>query len=224
MLIKGQNLSKSFSQAGKEISVLNHLGFEIEEGETVAVVGRSGSGKSTFLSLVSGLDQADSGEIFWRGERLVMEKETSLTEWRQKNVGIIFQQFHLLPHLNALENVMLPYEIMGENQKEDQARELLGMVGLGDRADHRPGELSGGEKQRVAIARALMTKPPLILADEPSGSLDEETGLKVMNLIFDLVSEFKMTMMLVTHSPFWADKCQRKLTLIGGQLHQETHS
>jgi putative ABC transport system ATP-binding protein len=191
---------------------------EIKSGEIVAVVGQSGSGKSTLLSLLAGLDRPEEGHIIIRGQDIVSLSEQQMTSFRAKNIGIVFQHFHLMPHLTALENVMLPLEILGEEQIEARAREILGLMGLGHREEHFPSQLSGGESQRVAIARALVVQPQFLLADEPSGSLDSETGEKVMDVFFDVVRQKKMTTVLVTHSEPLARRCDRILTLKNGLL------
>jgi putative ABC transport system ATP-binding protein len=213
-----QNIHKNYSQGTSEIQVLKGLMAEIKSGEIVAVVGQSGSGKSTLLSLLAGLDRPQQGHIIIRGQDIVGLSEQQMTSFRAKNIGIVFQHFHLMPHLTALENVMLPLEILGEEQIEARAREILGLMGLGHREEHFPSQLSGGESQRVAIARALVVQPQFLLADEPSGSLDSETGEKVMDVFFDVVRQKKMTTVLVTHSDPLARRCDRILTLKNGLL------
>lgn len=213
-----QNIHKSYSQGTSEIQVLKGLTVEVQSGEIVAVVGQSGSGKSTLLSLLAGLDRPQVGQIVIRGQDIVGLDEQQMTSFRAKNIGIVFQHFHLMPHLTALENVMLPLEILKEDRIEERAREILGLMGLGHREEHFPSQLSGGESQRVAIARALVVQPQFLLADEPSGSLDSETGEKVMDVFFDVVRQKKMTTMLVTHSESLARRCDRILTLKNGLL------
>lgn len=213
-----QNIRKSYSQGTSEIQVLKGLMAEIRSGEIVAVVGQSGSGKSTLLSLLAGLDRPQSGQIVIRGQDIVGLSEQQMTSFRAKNIGIVFQHFHLMPHLTALENVMLPLEILEEGRIEERARDILGLMGLGHREEHFPSQLSGGESQRVAIARALVVQPQFLLADEPSGSLDSETGEKVMDVFFDVVRQKKMTTVLVTHSEALARRCDRVLTLKNGLL------
>lgn len=218
MSLSLQNIRKYYLQGTSEIQVLKGLTAEIRSGEIVAVVGQSGSGKSTLLSLLAGLDRPQDGHIIIRGQDIVGLDEQQMTSFRAKNIGIVFQHFHLMPHLTALENVMLPLEILGEERIEERARDILGLMGLGHREEHFPSQLSGGESQRVAIARALVVQPQFLLADEPSGSLDSETGEKVMDVFFDVVRQKKMTTVLVTHSEALARRCDRILTLKNGLL------
>lgn len=217
-ILNVQAINKSFSQGPKTIHILKDLSLKVEKGQSIAVLGKSGSGKSTFLSLMSGLDRADSGEILFDGTDLCGLNEQQLTQLRARRIGIIFQQFHLLSHLTTLENVALPLEIAQDREAFSKAQKALEQVGLGDRLSHLPGKLSGGEKQRVAIARAMVIAPELLLADEPSGSLDETTGAQVMELIFDLVKNKRMSMILVTHSEELAKRCDYIYRLDHGQL------
>lgn len=212
------HIAKSFRQADSEISVLTDLSFAVEAGETLAIVGQSGSGKSTLLSLLAGLDQVDKGSITIGGQSLAGLNQASLSKFRGENIGIIFQQFHLMKGLTALENVMLPLDIASSENAEQRAIEALKLVGLDHRAHHLPQQLSGGEMQRVAIARACVVQPRILLADEPSGNLDLATGSKVMQQLFDAVSERGMTMILVTHDPKLAERCHRQLTLQTGRF------
>lgn len=201
------DLSKSFSQGGKSVTVFKNLNLQISEGKTLAILGPSGSGKSTLLSLLAGLDEPNSGKVMVFGKNLSSLSEKELTKYRRDEIGIIFQQFNLFPHLTALENVALPLDLNSHGKAAELAKIALDKVGLAHRAEHFPSEMSGGEMQRVAIARAIVTKPRLILADEPSGSLDHATGDLVMNLLFDLVKENKTTMILVTHNTDLAHRC-----------------
>ena len=221
-MLSAKNIHKSFHQGERSIEILKDLNLEITPGESVAILGQSGSGKSTFLSIMSGIDSVDSGEIFFKDTDLTKLNENEMTQFRGENMGIIFQQFHLLSHLNALENVSLPLEISGLSTKEAaaMATETLESVGLGHRRDHFPSQLSGGEKQRVAIARSMVMNPDLLLADEPSGSLDEDTGNQIMDLIFNLVAAKGSTLILVTHNQLLAKRCQRIFKLEHGQLHE----
>jgi putative ABC transport system ATP-binding protein len=181
-------------------------------------VGKSGSGKSTLLSLMAGLDQVDSGEI-WIQEKCINKlSEKDLTLFRAQNIGIVFQQFHLVSTLSALENVLLPLNILKNPHALEIATKLIDQVGLSHRSHHLPSELSGGESQRVAIARALSTSPAILFADEPSGNLDEETGVKVMDLLFEMVKQTKTTLILVTHDRDLAKKCSRMILLEHGSL------
>lgn len=212
------HIAKSFRQADSEIAVLSDLSFAVEAGETLAIVGQSGSGKSTLLSLLAGLDQVDKGSISIGGQSLAGLNQAGLSKFRGENIGIIFQQFHLMKGLTALENVMLPLDIASADNAEQRAIDALKLVGLDHRANHLPQQLSGGEMQRVAIARACVVQPRILLADEPSGNLDLATGNKVMQQLFDAVSERGMTMILVTHDPKLAERCHRQLTLQTGRF------
>ena len=212
-------ISKTYSQGGKKIEVLYRLSLKVKKGETVAILGQSGSGKSTFLSLLAGLDQPDFGSIEIDGTDLTKLKQEDLAHFRSKNLGIVFQQYHLMSNLTALENVALPLELQRQKEAETKARKALEQVGLSHRLSHLPSELSGGECQRVALARAMVTQPSLILADEPSGNLDGNTGKEVMNLLFKLCREHKQTLILVTHNHELAKLCDRCLELRDGRLH-----
>ena len=214
MLLEINQLYKSFPQADHgQIDVLKNINLEIHEGETVAVVGQSGSGKSTLLSLLAGLDRQTTGSLRLRDKEISEMSEVKLTQFRAENIGIIFQQFYLMPHLTALENVSLPLEMFGYEDYLNRAKETLQQVGLSDREQHFPHQLSGGESQRVAIARAVVARPSILLADEPTGNLDNETGVQVANLLFDLVKTTGMTMLLVTHNTEMAGRCSKQLTL-----------
>ncbi len=219
MSLSVHNLAKSHQQAGRKISVLDGLSLEVPPGETVAIVGKSGSGKSTLLSLLAGLDTAERGEIKLAGQLLTGLSETELALMRARSMGIIFQQFQLVQTLTALENVMLPAEILGDQNVVSKAQELLKAVGLSDRAHHFPHQLSGGEQQRVAIARALAGSPKVLLADEPTGNLDDETGEQVINLLFNLARENNTALIIVTHDQELARRCSRVLRLEKGSLH-----
>ncbi len=217
-MIKAINLNKTFTQGNRKVEVLKSLELQIKDNETTAILGQSGSGKTTLLSLLCGLDSPDSGEIFLSDTSLQNLSEQELIEFRSQNIGIVFQQFHLLGHLTALENIALPLEILGDKNAYSKSEELLKKVGLANRGDHLPSELSGGECQRVGLARALVTKPKYLFADEPSGSLDEKTGETVMELLFSLVKESSSTLVLVTHNEALAKKCDRSLHLVNGQF------
>ena len=219
MLLEINQLYKSFPQADHGyIDVLKNINLEIHEGETVAVVGQSGSGKSTLLSLLAGLDRQTTGSLRLRDKEISEMSEEKLTQFRAENIGIIFQQFYLMPHLTALENVSLPLEMFGYEDYLNRAKETLKQVGLSDREQHFPHQLSGGEAQRGAIARAVVARPSILLADEPTGNLDNETGVQVANLLFDLVKTTGMTMLLVTHNTEMAKRCSRQLTLQFGTI------
>lgn len=213
-----KQVSKSYSQAGQTIQVLADLNLEVKKAETIAILGQSGSGKSTLLSLLAGLDKPEKGQIIIDDHAIESMDEGGLSKFRGKTMGIVFQHFHLMKHLTAWENVALPLRIAGQADVEQDAVQALKMVGLSHRQDHYPYQLSGGEQQRVAIARAFVTRPALILADEPSGNLDQDTGSNVMDMLFDMISEQKMTLILVTHNPSLAEQCHRKLRLKSGKL------
>ncbi len=217
-MMRVQGIRKSFGEGKGKLEVLKGIDFEIASGETVALVGKSGSGKSTLLSLLAGLESPDEGVISIDERKITSLSERELTEFRAANIGIVFQQFHLISTLTALENVLLPMELLKKKNAMEEAQRLLQAVGLFERKEHLPSELSGGESQRVAIARALGPKPKLLFADEPSGNLDEETGEKVMDLLFDLVKETKTTLVLVTHDPDLASRCSRTIHLEHGSL------
>lgn len=216
-----KDVRKSFHQGETEIEVLKGLNVQIEPGQIVSIVGQSGSGKSTLLSILAGLERADSGGIMVDTVNLMPMTEHQLTLFRAQNISIVFQQYHLIAHLTALENVMLALEILKMENAQSRAEEALKELGLGHRLDHFPSQLSGGECQRVAIARALVVKPKILLADEPSGNLDIHTGDKVMDVFFDVVKKHKITTVLVTHSESLAQKCQRTLRLEEGQLREQ---
>jgi putative ABC transport system ATP-binding protein len=216
--VKIRNLKKSFGQGETKIEVLKGINLDIEAGEILALTGKSGSGKSTMLSLLAGLDSVDSGDIVIDGNNISQMSEKELANFRATNLGIVFQQFHLISTLTALENVLLPLELLKKPNSMELSKNLLESVGLSHRAHHLPSELSGGECQRVALARALAIRPSLLLADEPSGNLDEETGEKVMDLLFKMVRETKTTLILVTHDPDLAKRCSRVVNLEYGSL------
>lgn len=220
-----QAVSKGFIlPSSGYMPVLSHLDFELREKEICAVIGASGSGKSTFLSLASGLASADSGSIQIAGQETFSQSETELARIRSRHVSVIFQQFHLVPHLSCLENVSLPLELLGFTDSRERSLEALERVGLSHRLSHYPHMLSGGEKQRTAIARSVARRPDLILADEPTGSLDPTSASSVANLLFEVVQEYGLTMILVTHSMSLARRCPRVLQLKDGKLHDDMDS
>lgn len=203
-----------------ELAILHDISFQIEQGESVAIIGASGSGKSTLLSLLAGLDLPSTGQIDLMGQNLNLLDEDGRARLRGQSIGFVFQSFQLLPHLNALENVMLPLEIAGHSQTQARqaAIQWLEKVGLAQRANHFPKTLSGGEQQRVALARAFINQPAILFADEPTGSLDEVSGNRVIELLFELNRENSSTLVLVTHDPALAERCGRQLSLQGGRL------
>lgn len=213
-----EHLQKHYHQGTHTIEIFEDLNFHLDKGERVAIMGKSGSGKSTFLSLVSGIIKPDKGSITLDGISYEKMNESQLNDFRATHIGFIFQNFHLVSYLNALENVMLPARVCNIPNPKDRAIELLEKVGLGHRLNHLPAELSGGEKQRVAIARALVHTPKIILADEPSGNLDEETGNAVMDILFELITHNHTTLILVTHSKEVAQRCEKTYELVSGKL------
>ncbi len=217
-VLSARGLRKSWPAPQGDIEVLRGVDLDLSSGESIAIVGPSGSGKSTLLTLLATLDRPTSGSLVIDGLDTGSLSDRDLARWRGQSLGIIFQQFHLMPSLTALENVSLPLEIARVKGAEDLAKHALDDVGMGHRLQHLPGTLSGGECQRVAIARALVTRPALLLADEPSGSLDPETGDQVTRLLFDMVSTRKMSMILVTHNLELASRCQRTLRMHHGHL------
>lgn len=219
MILSMKGVTKGFVQpGGGQILVLDQVDFSIREGETAAIVGQSGSGKTTLLSLMAGLDRPDAGEILLDGRDLAKMGQDRLSRYRARKIGIVFQSFHLMPHLSARENISLPLEIQRADNIRALTDEMLEKTGLSDRQHHLPGQLSGGECQRVAIARALVVRPSLLLADEPTGNLDAATGETVANLLFDLVETQGKSMVLVTHNPELAARCRRTCPINKGRL------
>ena len=218
--IRAVKLTRTFEVGETKVDALRGIDLEVAMGQFVALVGPSGSGKSTFLNLVGGLDRPSEGELWVNGVELSASKEKVLTEHRRRRVGFVFQSFNLLPRLTAVENVALPLMFVGvpEPERLNRARDLLAQVGLADRLDHRPTQLSGGEQQRVAIARALVNRPAIILADEPTGNLDTATGAEIMALLRNLNREQGVTLLLVTHDPEAASFADRVIQLRDGQI------
>lgn len=213
-----QNLSKTYQSAGRTLTVLNNINFSVEAGSTLSIVGPSGSGKTTLLGLCAGLDRSSSGIVELNNIRLDNLNEDQRALVRNQFVGFIFQNFQLLPTLTALENVMVPLELRGEKNIKARSLDLLDKVGLADRVNHYPAQLSGGEQQRVSLARAFSNQPKILFADEPTGNLDAETSEKVVRLIFDLNKEAGTTLVLVTHDLDLASKTQRIIRLKGGNV------
>lgn len=220
-ILNVSNLEKNYSSGSKNLTVLDGVSFHIGQGETFSIVGPSGSGKTTLLGLCAGLDQSDTGSIELCGEDLMSMNEDERARLRNRKVGFIFQDFQLLPTLTAVENVSVPMELQGIKNPEKKALELLDKVGLSDRADHYPSQLSGGEQQRVALARAFSNKPTILFADEPTGNLDTETSDKVEQLLFELNKESGTTLVMVTHDMELANKTQRLLRLRNGKVWLE---
>jgi len=219
MILEAKEIFKIYKGVNKELTVLDNINFQVTKGEILSIVGPSGSGKTTLLGLCAGLDNQSSGTIKLAGEPISQLTENEKAEIRNRKVGFIFQNFQLLPTLTALENVMIPMELQGRSiGARAKAIELLKRVGLGGRHDHYPSQLSGGEKQRVSLARAFSNDPEILFADEPTGNLDEETGLIVENLLFDLNREKQTTLVIVTHDLELANKTDRIIKLRGGKI------
>ena len=217
-ILQVESLGKRVTLPSGELVILDGIGFDIARGDSVAIVGASGSGKSTLLSLLAGLDAPSSGSVTLAGEAISTLDEDGRARVRGQHVGFVFQSFQLLPSLTALENVMLPLELRGDRDVEGPAKRILGQVGLGERLDHYPRQLSGGEQQRVALARAFVTAPSLLLADEPTGNLDNRTGQGIIDLLFGMNAQAGTTLVLVTHDEHLATRCRRQLRLDAGRL------
>jgi putative ABC transport system ATP-binding protein len=218
--IRVSALTKSIQTATHKVDILRGIDFDVQHGEFVAIMGPSGSGKSTLLGLLAGLDTPTTGKIILDGEDITGLDEDRMAMLRGRKVGFVFQSYHLLPTLTAEENVLLPYELTGGNGSEgrQRARELLESVGLPDRRDHYPVQLSGGEQQRVALARAFMVRPPILLADEPTGNLDSQNGQHVLELLFSLNQREGTTLVLVTHDPALSSRAGRRIVLRDGLI------
>jgi putative ABC transport system ATP-binding protein len=217
-VLAAHNIGKKVSSPEGSLTILSGVSFSIAPGESVAVVGPSGAGKSTLLALLAGLDLPSEGYVMLNGANLGELDEDGRARVRAESVGFVFQSFHLVPSLNALENVMLPLELAGRADARADARAIIDRVGLGERWSHYPSQLSGGEKQRVAIARAFATEPAVLFADEPTGNLDTRTGETIMELMFDLNRRSSTTLVLVTHDNSLAARCERVLSLDAGKL------
>jgi putative ABC transport system ATP-binding protein len=217
-ILNVHHLGKTYTSGSKQLTVLDDISFDVEAGATFSIVGPSGSGKTTLLGLCAGLDEADTGSVELCGTVLKTLSEDERALLRNKNIGFIFQDFQLLPTLTALENVSVPLELQGAKNAASVAKDLLKKVGLAERIHHYPSQLSGGEQQRVALARAFSNKPRLLFADEPTGNLDEETGEKVIQLLFELNKEAGTTLVIVTHDLDLANRTQHILRLKGGKI------
>jgi len=223
-VLEAHQLTKEVSSPEGTLTILKQVSFSIKAGEAVAVVGPSGAGKSTLLALLAGLDLPTRGHVDLNGANLSELDEDGRALVRAESVGFVFQSFHLVPSLNALENVMLPLELAGYADARKAARDIIDKVGLGDRWSHYPAQLSGGEKQRVAIARAFATEPAVLFADEPTGNLDSRTGANIMELMFDLNRSSSTTLVLVTHDLGLAERCERILALDTGSLVSDSEA
>jgi putative ABC transport system ATP-binding protein len=220
-IIELRKADLTLGRAASSVHVLKRIDLTVLEGESVGIVGPSGSGKSTLLMVLAGLEKLDSGEIFIRNTPLHQLREDQLAEFRGRNIGIVFQSFHLIPNMTALENVAVPLELANVGDAFAIARRELLSVGLGDRLNHYPGQLSGGEQQRVAIARALAPTPALLIADEPTGNLDTDTGRQVADLLFAEQAERGTTLLLVTHDAALAARCSRQVHVRSGEIEDD---
>lgn len=218
MMIVAEGLEKNYISGGRPLPVLRSLDLEIEPEAFVSIVGPSGSGKTTLLGILAGLDEPTSGSVRLDGQDIFALSEDGRAEFRSQNVGFVFQTFHLLPTLTALENVLVPLELRGDRNASDHASALLDRVGLGGRLGHFPAQLSGGEQQRVALARAFANRPKILFADEPTGNLDQETGASIVAMIEELNREARTTLVLVTHDLALAERADRVVTLGGGTI------
>ncbi|MEM7706060.1 MAG: ATP-binding cassette domain-containing protein [Pseudomonadota bacterium] len=221
-ILNAKDISKAVSGPGGELTILKPTSLAVAQGDSLAIVGPSGSGKTTLLGLLAGLDQPSAGSVELLDNNLGAMSEDERAVLRGQGVGFVFQSFHLLDSLTAEENVMLPLELAGAASVVSQARDILTRVGLGDRLDHYPNQLSGGEKQRVAIARAYAGEPQILFADEPTGNLDSATGQEIINLLFDLNQQAGTALVLVTHEQRLADRCARVIRLEAGQIQSES--
>ena len=219
-LIEARNLVKTYAVDHRAITVLDNVSLRAENGEFIVIAGSSGSGKTTLLTLLSGLDHPTSGQVFIDDREITHASEEDLAPLRNRTIGFVFQSFHLVPSMTAMENIMFPAELTGDPDAKARAGHLLARVGLSARADNRPSQLSGGEKQRIALCRAMINRPKLLFADEPTGNLDEETGSRVVNLLFDLNQEAGTTLIIVTHDMELARRCDRLLRLKGGKVFE----
>ncbi len=220
-MITVRNLTMRLTAGGHAVTILEGVTFEVPEKQVVAITGPSGSGKSTLLGLIAGLDKPTAGSIMLDGVEITTLSENQMARYRRQKIGYIFQSFHLIPTLTALENVAVPLELTGDDQPNARAAELLAEVGLQDRQDHYPVQLSGGEQQRVAVARAFACRPPILLADEPTGNLDSATGRQVIDLLLSLNRDHGSTLVLVTHDPELAAYAERIISLRDGRIESD---
>jgi putative ABC transport system ATP-binding protein len=216
-----KHLTKRIPSGDRTLTILDRVDLAVESGESIAVLGPSGSGKSTLLALMAGLDRPSEGALLFEGKPLHDATEDQLAAWRRQHVGFVFQSFQLLPNMTALENVMLPLELNGRSDPRDRARSSLQQVGLAERVDHYPAQLSGGEQQRVALARALAHAPSLVMADEPTGNLDGATGRSVLDVMIALIRDAGASLVVVTHDPTVAAIADRRIYLRDGQIERE---
>lgn len=217
-MIQLENIHLKLEGPAGAVNILRGIDLSVAEGETVSIIGPSGSGKTTMLMVIAGLEKASSGDVRVNNIDLNTLDEDGLAIFRRDTMGIVFQNFHLVPTMSALENVAIPFEFAGRADAFEQAREGLEAVGLGHRVDHYPGQLSGGEQQRVALARGFAAKPKLLLADEPTGNLDQETSDAVIDLLFSLTEKYKTTLLLITHDAIIGKRCDREVRIADGQV------
>ena len=217
-MIQLKNIHLKLEGPAGAVNILRGIDLSVAEGETVSIIGPSGSGKTTMLMVIAGLEKASSGDVRVNNIDLNTLDEDGLAVFRRDTMGIVFQNFHLVPTMSALENVAIPFEFAGRADAFEQAREGLEAVGLGHRVDHYPGQLSGGEQQRVALARGFAAKPKLLLADEPTGNLDQETSDAVIDLLFSLTEKYKTTLLLITHDAIIGKRCDREVRIADGQV------
>jgi len=221
-VIELRDVSLTLGQGASSVHVLKGVSLDVAAGEATGIVGPSGSGKSTLLMVLAGLERVDGGTVTIAGELLNGRSEDQIAAFRGRNIGIVFQSFHLIPNMTALENVAVPLELAGKRDAFAIAERELAAVGLADRVTHYPGELSGGEQQRVAIARALAPEPRILIADEPTGNLDQATGRQIADLLFAKAAERAMTLVLVTHDPALAARCDRQVAMRSGRIETAT--
>jgi len=221
-MVEIRNLHLSLIGGAGPVNILRGVDLSVKSGETISIIGPSGAGKTTLLMALSGLERPSSGQVRIADTDLTAISEDDLARFRRRHVGIVFQSFHLVPTMTALENVSLPLEFAAAADPAGQAKAALEKTGLGDRLHHFPGELSGGEQQRVALARAFVANPSLLLADEPTGNLDRETGIMVMDLLFSLQKEHGTTLVLVTHDETLASRCNRSIQMVDGRMMETT--
>ncbi|OOE95975.1 ABC transporter ATP-binding protein [Salinivibrio sp. AR640] len=222
-VIRAEKIAKHVMTREQPLTILQDVSLQIEAGESIALMGVSGAGKSTLMTLLAGLDTPSEGEVDLLGHKLSTLDEDARAALRAESVGFVFQSFLLVPSLNALENVMLPLTIRGENEDETRAKQLLASVGLQGRETHLPSQLSGGEQQRVALARAFIIRPHVLFADEPTGNLDQKTAATIIDLLFELNEKHGTTLVLVTHDPALAKRCQRTLMMDSGKLQEHVN-
>ncbi|OOE67227.1 ABC transporter [Salinivibrio sp. ML198] len=222
-VIRAEKIAKHVVTREQPLTILQDVSLQIEAGESIALMGVSGAGKSTLMTLLAGLDTPSEGEVDLLGHKLSTLDEDARAALRAESVGFVFQSFLLVPSLNALENVMLPLTIRGEEEDETRAKQLLASVGLQGRESHLPSQLSGGEQQRVALARAFIIRPQVLFADEPTGNLDQKTAATIIDLLFELNEKHGTTLVLVTHDPALAKRCQRTLMMDSGKLQERVN-